>query len=60
MPVVRDTKHWFIQLMTFEQLREWIAHKGIGRKRPQLCNLLDQGLERSITRDLSWGIPVPC
>ncbi|HOH78953.1 MAG TPA: methionine--tRNA ligase [Candidatus Cloacimonadota bacterium] len=63
MPVVRDTKHWFIQLDDFrEQLREWIAHKDYWKEnvRNFMLNLLDQGLiERSITRDLSWGIPVP-
>jgi len=47
MPVVRDTKHWFIQLDDFrEQLREWIAHKDYWKEnvRNFMLNLLDQGL----------------
>jgi len=62
-PVVRDTRHWFLLLDDFrDQLKDWIAHKEYWKEnvRNFMLNLLDQGLiERSITRDLSWGIPVP-
>lgn len=62
-PVIRDTKHWFLLLDDFrERLKEWISHKDYWKEnvRNFMLNLLDQGLiERSITRDLSWGIPVP-
>ncbi len=62
-PIIRETKHWFIQLDHFtDQLREWISHKDYWKDnvRNFMLNLLEQGLiERSITRDLSWGVPVP-
>jgi len=58
----RDSKHLFLkQSEMVERLREWIDSKtdwpvlvtSIARK------WLDEGLkDRSITRDLSWGIPV--
>jgi methionyl-tRNA synthetase len=60
---VRSTRHlYLLQSKMVPQLREWIDTKGdwpkivtsIARK------WLDEGLEdRSITRDLSWGVPVP-
>ncbi len=62
-PQVRETVHWYFRLPDFEQkLREWISSKDDWR--PMVTNfslgLLEQGLpERSITRDLDWGIPVP-
>lgn len=62
-PVIRETKHWFIQLDRFtNELKEWISHKDYWKEnvRNFMLNLLEQGLiERSITRDLSWGVPVP-
>ncbi|PKN80058.1 MAG: methionine--tRNA ligase [Candidatus Cloacimonetes bacterium HGW-Cloacimonetes-1] len=62
-PIVRDTRHWFLQLNQFtSQLGDWIAHKTYWKEnvRNFMLNLLEQGLiERSITRDLSWGVPVP-
>lgn len=62
-PVIKETKHWFILLDHFtEQLKQWISHKDYWKEnvRNFMLNLLDQGLiERSITRDLSWGVPVP-
>ncbi|MCB5253325.1 MAG: methionine--tRNA ligase [Candidatus Cloacimonetes bacterium] len=62
-PEIRETKHWFIQLEHFtDQLTQWIAHKDYWKEnvRNFMLNLLKKGLiERSITRDLSWGVPVP-
>lgn len=62
-PIIRETKHWFIHLDRFtDQLKEWISHKTYWKEnvRNFMLNLLEQGLiERSITRDLSWGVPVP-
>lgn len=62
-PVIRETKHWFLHLDQFaSRLEEWISHKGYWKEnvRNFMLNLLKQGLiERSITRDLSWGVPVP-
>lgn len=62
-PEIRETKHWFIQLAHFtDQLKAWIGEKDYWKEnvRNFMLNLLEQGLiERSITRDLSWGVPVP-
>jgi methionyl-tRNA synthetase len=62
-PIIRETTHWYLQLDDFrEQLAEWISHKGYWKEnvRNFMLNLLEQGLvERPITRDLSWGVPVP-
>lgn len=62
-PIVKDTKHWFLQLDDFkDQLSAWISTKDYWKEnvRNFMLNLLEQGLiERSITRDLSWGVPVP-
>ncbi len=62
-PIIRETTHWYLQLDDFrQQLTEWIAGKTYWKEnvRNFMLNLLEQGLiERPITRDLSWGIPVP-
>ncbi len=62
-PERRSTKHMFFALPNFEdELRVWID----GREgwRPNVVkstlNWLDMGLrDRAITRDISWGVPVP-
>jgi methionyl-tRNA synthetase len=62
--VVRETTHWHLSLHKFEQpLREWLESKQ-GQWRPHVLNFalgqIRQGLpERAMTRDISWGIPVP-
>ena len=62
-PVIKETKHWFLQLDGFrDQLRRWLSTKDYWKEnvRNFIFGLLAQGLvERSITRDLSWGVPVP-
>ena len=62
-PVIKETKHWFLLLEGFrEELKRWLATKDYWKEnvRNFILNLLDQGLvERSVTRDLSWGVPVP-
>lgn len=62
-PIIRETTHWYLQLNDFsEQLERWIAKKDYWKEnvRNFMLNLLEQGLvERPITRDLSWGVPVP-
>ncbi len=63
VPVIRETTHWYLQLNDFrQQLERWIAKKDYWKEnvRNFMLNLLEQGLiERPITRDLSWGVPVP-
>lgn len=60
---VRETSHWYLRLDTFgEDLRKYVDAHPEWRESVKRFSfgLLDQGLnERAITRDLSWGIPVP-
>jgi len=62
-PVIRGTTHWYLQLDDFRaELTRWIAQKDYWKEnvRNFMLNLLEQGLvERPITRDLNWGVPVP-
>jgi len=64
-PLMKETKHWFLPLNTYEAwLKEWIleGHKSDWKSNVygQCKSWLDQGLQpRAVTRDLDWGIPVP-
>jgi len=63
-PVLRETKHWYLPLDTFEPwLKEWIleGHKEWKSNVYGQCkSWLDQGLHpRAVSRDLDWGVPVP-
>ncbi len=62
-PIIKGTRHWFLHLDGFtERMKNWIAQKDYWKDnvRNFMLNLLEQGLvERSITRDIKWGIPVP-
>ncbi len=64
VPVLRETKHWYLPLDKHEQwLRQWIleGHKEWKTNVYGQCkSWLDQGLQaRAVSRDLDWGIPVP-
>lgn len=60
---VRPTKHLYLRLeQVAQQLRDWVeAHPEWPRlTRSIALKWLDEGLRaRGITRDLSWGVPVP-
>lgn len=62
-PVSRETVHWFFLLSKFEdRLRTWLNAKT--NWKPNVLRFCDgwlkKGLiDRPITRDLSWGVPVP-
>ena len=62
-PVVKEATHFYFPLSKFqEQLKEWINSK-TGWK-PNVVNYCNgwfkTGLQdRSITRDLDWGVPIP-
>lgn len=62
-PEVRKTTHWFFSLDKFQkQLEEWLSGKSNWKANvKRFCEgWFRSGLEpRSITRDLSWGVPVP-
>ncbi len=62
--VLRETKHWYLPLDKHEDwLRKWILedHKEWKPNVYGQCkSWLDMGLQpRAVSRDLSWGIPVP-
>lgn len=64
-PILKSTSHWFLPLQNYDTwLREWILEdkKDLWRTSVygQCKSWIEQGLhERSMTRDLDWGIPVP-
>ena len=70
-PELRETVHWYLRLDQLQpRLTEWLSSKqGEGAHgavwRPTVLNqslgrIQAEGLpERAMTRDLSWGVPVP-
>ena len=62
-PVLKESTHWYLPLEKFQQqLEQWISiHQNwksnvIG----QIQSWFSQGLkDRAVTRDISWGVPVP-
>ncbi|MDR1811132.1 MAG: methionine--tRNA ligase [Prevotella sp.] len=63
-PVLRKTTHWYLPLDKHEAwLQEWIldGHKEWKTNVYGQCkSWLDMGLQpRAVSRDLSWGVPVP-
>ena len=62
-PVVKETLHWFLPLGDFqERISKWIEGKKHWKPNVlgQVRSWLKQGLsDRAVTRDLSWGVPVP-
>lgn len=63
VPVFRDSEHFFLKLSAFQdRLREWVKPRTYWR--PNVYNFtmhyLEEGLiDRAITRDIEWGIPLP-
>jgi methionyl-tRNA synthetase len=64
-PVLRETRHWYLQLDKYQPwLEEWLLE---GKKNSwknnvygQCSSWLKDGLQpRSMTRDLDWGVDVP-
>ena len=62
-PELRETTHWFFALSQFEKpLQDWLASRKDWKPNvKRFCEgWFDRGLQdRPITRDLSWGVPVP-
>lgn len=59
--VLRPTKHWFLRLDLFkERLKFWLEGK---KWKPNVINFIKDYIDnlhaRAITRDMTWGIPVP-
>lgn len=62
-PEVRQTEHYFLKLSAFrEKLLDFISDKDYWRSNVKTFtqNWLNEGLtDRAITRDMTWGVPVP-
>ena len=63
-PIKKPTKHWFLPLEKHQSfLEKWILEEHKEWKvnvYGQCKSWLDQGLQpRAVSRDLSWGVPVP-
>ena len=62
-PEFRESEHFFLKLSAFqEQLLDWVREQP--HWRPNVSNqtrsFLEGGLkDRAITRDLTWGVPIP-
>jgi methionyl-tRNA synthetase len=62
-PVKRESKHYFFRLSSFEEkLKKWLLSNT--RLQPDVknyvINWINEGLQDwDITRDLSWGVPIP-
>ncbi|HIE06300.1 MAG TPA: methionine--tRNA ligase, partial [bacterium (Candidatus Stahlbacteria)] len=62
-PEIRSSRHWFFKLSGFQdKLKDWIkSKKGWKENVRNFCEgWFKEGLDdRSITRDLKWGVEVP-
>ncbi len=63
VPEIRNTEHYFLKLSAFrEKLLDFMSDKSYWRSNVKTftTNWLNEGLhDRAITRDMSWGVPVP-
>lgn len=62
-PVKKSSKHYFFRLSSFSgRLREWLlSNRNLQPDvKNYVINWIDEGLQDwDITRDLSWGVPIP-
>lgn len=62
-PEWRKSKHFYLKLSYFEnELKEWVKKSEGWRKNAInfTLNFLEEGLhDRAITRDITWGVPIP-
>ncbi len=62
-PVYKETEHWFLPLGDFQKrLQNWLEEADDWKPNVmgQVKSWLTQGLgDRAVTRDLTWGVPVP-
>lgn len=58
---LKSTKHWFLRFDLFkEQLAAWIAQKEWKANVLQFAkSYIDELKPRAITRDMTWGVPIP-
>ena len=61
-PIRRETTHWYLDLprLRDDHIGKWFhEHPWKGNVKAFVGAMLEDLQERSITRDLSWGVPVP-
>jgi len=62
-PVLKPSEHYFLRLSAMEErLKEWVGKQAHWRRNVLnfTLGMLNEGLkDRAITRDISWGVPVP-
>jgi methionyl-tRNA synthetase len=62
-PVYKKTTHWYLPLAKFQNdLEKWITQQKGWKSNVlgQIQSWFKEGLkDRAVTRDLSWGVPVP-
>lgn len=62
-PVKKESKHYFFRLSSFgESLKKWLStNQNLQPEvRNYVTNWINEGLQDwDITRDLSWGVPIP-
>lgn len=62
-PIMKKTKHWYLPLGDFQdKLENWLDSKNDWKPNVmgQCKSWINSGLsDRAVTRDLSWGVPVP-
>lgn len=62
-PIMKETEHWYLPLGDFqEKLTKWIDSQTGWKPNVvgQCKSWLNAGLsDRAVTRDLTWGVPVP-
>ena len=62
-PEVRESEHFLLKLSAFqEELKGWVGKQAHWRRNVAnfTLGMLEEGLkDRAITRDISWGVPVP-
>jgi len=63
VPVLRETEHWYLPLGDLQpKLEAWLNTKTDWKSNVmgQVKSWFNDGLaDRAVTRDLSWGVPVP-
>jgi len=63
IPEVRETTHWYLPLGVLQpKLEAWLSHHEDWKVNVlgQVRSWLQEGLgDRAVTRDQSWGVPVP-
>jgi len=62
-PVLKETTHWYLPLSKYQKiLEEWIGSHPEWKQNVlgQIQSWFNDGLnDRAVTRDMTWGVPVP-